>query len=368
MNFSFTIVDCDLNVEKNLCFCKMVLNQKINAPPIREVFQLKRAEWHSKTPYEKWCCLYSIGRVSLDVLGFPVYHEKMVFRWYTWVFFVYLAIDMLGVLYTGYCYIFSGELSEFLPCTILFAGPLVCVYTCLFSINFVNVIYRRSCTDAKYFQSAPMGYQAATKKGCALFHSLVDFGGRCIHPIKTSNDIEYSKICSKQMDETVRSLIIKMIMMTLAMLSFNVGPIYSYFVNGTKTTMTNVKVPFTEKYSNSEFMANGLLSGVIGIHGFIGYIGLEVSMALFSDVITISPKLVEYQLNGLIVRNAEKTISQQDLSYSFRNIVKQPIDADEYLRCIGDLLYVRTFITPSLFTYSIGLGIFCQYAVSSNEK
>lgn len=168
------------------------------------------------------------------------------------------------------------------------------------------------------------------------------------------------------MDQTVRSLIIKMIMMTLAMLSFNVGPIYSYFVNGTKTTMTNVKVPYTERYSNSEFMANALLSGVIGIHGYIGYIGLEVSMALFSDVVTITPKLVEYDLNGLIVRNEEKTISQLDLSYSFRNIVRQSIDADEYLRCIGELLYVRTFITPSLFTYSIGLGIFCQYMVSLN--
>lgn len=182
-----------------------------------------------------------------------------------------------------------------------------------------------------------MGYQAATAKGCALFHSLVDFGGRCILPIKNEDD-EYTKICSKQIDETVRSLIIKMIMMTLAMLSFNVGPIYSYFANGTKTTMTNVKVPYTERYSNSEFMANVLLSGIIGIHGYIGYIGLEMSMALFSDVVTITPKLVEYQLNGLIVRNEKKTISQQDLSYSFKNIVKQSIDADEYLRCIGDLL------------------------------
>lgn len=107
----------------------MVLNQKISAPPIREVFKVifNRAEWHSKTAYEKWCYLYSIGRGSLDVLGFPVYHEKMIFCWYTYVFFVYLAIDTCGVLYTGYCYLLSGEFSEFLPCTILWAGPLICV-------------------------------------------------------------------------------------------------------------------------------------------------------------------------------------------------------------------------------------------------
>lgn len=211
-----------------------------------------------------------------------------------------------------------------------------------------------------------MGYQAATSKGCALFNSLVDFGGRGIHPDKKDNN-EYTKICSKQIDETVRTLIIKMIMMTLAMLSFNVGPIYSYFMYGTKTTMTNIKVPYTERYSNPEFIANVLLSAVIGIHGFIGYIGLEVSMALFSDVVTITPKLIVHVLNGLIERNEEKSISQKELSYSFKNVIKQSLDADEYLNCISDLLYVRTFITPSLFTYSMGLGIFSQYMVRSNE-
>lgn len=107
----------------------MILNQRIKAPPIREVFKIifNKAEWRSKSANEKWCYLYSVGRGSLDVLGFPVYHEEMIFRWYTWVFFVYLTIDTIGVLYTGYCCIVSGELSEFLPCTILFAGPLVCV-------------------------------------------------------------------------------------------------------------------------------------------------------------------------------------------------------------------------------------------------
>lgn len=343
----------------------MVLNQRIDAPPIREVFRIisKKAEWRSKTAYQKWCYLYSIGRGSLDVLGFPVYHEKMIFHWYTWVFFVYLAIDTFGVLYTGYYCMFTGEFSEFLPCTILFAGPLACVRLDEFSFQ-IMILADWYWMQILYFQSAPMGLQAATKKGCALFHSLVDFGGRCIHPIQ-NDDNEYTNICATQMDETVRMLITKMFMMTTAMLSFNVGPIYSYFAHGTKTTMTNIHVPFTERYSNSEFILNVLLSAVIGIHGYIGYIGLEVSMALFSDVVTITPKLVEYHLNGLIQRNEKKTISRSELSYRFKNIIKQSSDADEYLSCIGDLLYVRTLITPSLFTYSIGLGIFCQYMVSN---
>lgn len=30
---------------------------------------------------------------------------------------------------------------------------------------------------------------------------------------------------------------------------------------------------------------------------------------------------------------------------------------------VKEFLYVRTFVTPSLFTYSIGMAIYCQFKV-----
>lgn len=73
-----------------------------------------------------------------------------------------------------------------------------------------------------------MGIQAASPKEFALFNSLVDFSGRNI--LRNSKQVNgYNKIRSYQIDETVRSLVIKTIMM-IGDAEFNVGPIYSYFV------------------------------------------------------------------------------------------------------------------------------------------
>lgn len=127
---------------------------------------------------------------------------------------------------------------------------------------------------------------------------------------------------------------------------------------------------------------------------FFGYIGLEIAMALFSDVIALAPKVVELEFKKLDVQLNPKHLSKAEFVYTFNNIVKQCLDVDKYARkiqnirqntqmfcivvfisfsyisCIGDLFYYRTLITPTLFTYCIGLTIFCQYTVidhSSNQ-
>lgn len=107
----------------------MVLNEKFEIPPLREVLNIPktRAEWKFKTPLQKWCNLYRIGRVSLNILGFPVFREDPSLYWYSYVFFVYMAIDVLLVMYTAYYFLSLGDLGAFLPCTALLVGPLCSV-------------------------------------------------------------------------------------------------------------------------------------------------------------------------------------------------------------------------------------------------
>lgn len=173
-----------------------------------------------------------------------------------------------------------------------------------------------------------MGYVSVTE-GAAMFHFLVDFGGRYIHP-NVNKDNEYTEICSKNIDATVRSFCIKMALMLLALHGSMVGPCYAYIVHGTKTTMTNVQIPFIKRNSNAEFMANLMLASVIGIHGFSGYIGLEVAMALFSDVVAIIPKLIKLEFERVDDRIEKGRISMLHLHSIFSNIVKQATDSDEY--------------------------------------
>lgn len=168
-----------------------------------------------------------------------------------------------------------------------------------------------------------------------MFRCLVDFGGRYIHP-NEDKDSEYTEICSKHIDETVRSFFIKMALMLLALHGSMVGPIYAYIVHGTKTTMTNVLIPYVEHETNEEFAYNVILASIIGIHGFIGYIGLEVAMALFSDVVTIVPKLIELNFQRLDDQIEKQTLSSWSLRHTINNIIKQALDSDEYdfLLCI----------------------------------
>lgn len=173
-----------------------------------------------------------------------------------------------------------------------------------------------------------MGYVSVTDSA-PMFHSLVDFGGRYIHP-NVNKDKEYTEICSKHIDATVRSFWIKMALMLLALQGSMVGPCYAYIMHGTKTTMTNVQIPFIEQNSNAEFMGNLILSSIIGIHGFSGYIGLEVAMALFSDVVTIIPKLIKLEFERVDERIEKGRISVLHLNSIFSNIVKQATDSDKY--------------------------------------
>lgn len=118
--------------------------------------------------------------------------------------------------------------------------------------------------------------------------------------------------------------------MLLSLQGSMIGPIYAYIMHGTKTTMTNVMIPFVEHATNEEFAYNVTLASIIGIHGFIGYIGLEVAMALFSDVVTIVPKLIELNFQRLDSHIDKQKLSNWHLRHTFNNIIKQALDSDEY--------------------------------------
>lgn len=160
-------------------------------------------------------------------------------------------------------------------------------------------------------------------------HSLLDFSGRFIYP-NNSESTEYNRICSQQIDTTVRRFFTEIIMMILAFNVAMIGPTYAFYMYGTRTTLTNVRIPFSEEHSDIELIANLMLTGIIGFHGFIGYIALEIVMAIFSDAVTLAPQVVEIELNGLNEQLKEKSLTKAAFVRLFNNIVKQCVDADQY--------------------------------------
>lgn len=227
-------------------------------------------------------------------------------------------------------------------------------------------------------------------KGRYTAHSLVDFGGRYIYP-DGHEDVEYNRICSNQIDATVKRFIVKMAMLFLSFGAGVTGPVYALLFYGINTTTIEVKFPYIEEKSDAEFIGNFLLQTMIASHGIIGYIGIEVAMGFFSDIVIILPKIAAHELNKLDISIENGHLNHAQVRLTVRNIVKQALDADEYVwsqffawihifqvtpsndffslidisyaATLRDLLYYRTLVTPPTFTYAIAMAIFCQYWV-----
>lgn len=117
----------------------VILNEKFEVPSLRKLLDMRttKAEWDSKTPLQKWGYLYGVGRVSLGVFGFPVFRDDPSLYWFSYIFFVYMGVDMILVFYTAYrCFFMVDGFGIFLPCTALLVGPLLCVSLI---ISFVKV-------------------------------------------------------------------------------------------------------------------------------------------------------------------------------------------------------------------------------------
>lgn len=157
---------------------------------------------------------------------------------------------------------------------------------------------------------------------------LIDFGGQYIYRDSHENT-EYNRICSKQMDITMRSFIIKMMTIFMSYLLAVVGPLHAYFVHDIKTTTLEARIPFCEPKSNTEFMVNFFIQTAIAGHGIFIYVGLEIFLSLFENVVSIAPQLIKTELVNTIQLYEDKSISEMELHWSIKRIVKLSQDADK---------------------------------------
>lgn len=107
------------------------------------------------------------------------------------------------------------------------------------------------------------------------------------------------------------------------------GPIYVYFAEGIKTTAIQVKIPFVEENPNMEYTINLLFQFVVLFAGTFTYWSMEVAMAIFGDVIKVTPKLIKHRLNELLEMYKNNEISEIQLRSVFKDIMKQILDYEK---------------------------------------
>lgn len=100
----------------------MILNEKIVTLSIVELLKSVRTirrDWKTKTPYQKWCYMYSIGKVAFKLVAIPLNEDDQKLNWYSYFSFVYVGLYISLVIYAAIFYTNRGEFAKFLPSTCL---------------------------------------------------------------------------------------------------------------------------------------------------------------------------------------------------------------------------------------------------------
>lgn len=103
---------------------------------------------------------------------------------------------------------------------------------------------------------------------------------------------------------------------------------YQSFTEDVKVTAIQLKLPFVEENSYSEFIGNILIECNILGHGYLGYLSIEVGMDIVTDFVSISRKLLQYRLKKMIQQH--ELMSSADTISSLGNIVQNLRDYDKY--------------------------------------
>lgn len=177
------------------------------------------------------------------------------------------------------------------------------------------------------FQHLPITLGMVGKSRFTL-NSLMNFGGKYIYR-DNHERTEYNRICSEQMDSTVKSYIIKMGAIWISFVVCIINPTYVYFAHGIKATTPELHWPFCEPESNAEFTANLLLQVAVAVHAIMMYFHSEVFLSLFANVVTIVPRLTKLDLTYAIQLWKSKSISKLELYERFRNVTLQSLDLDK---------------------------------------
>lgn len=128
----------------------MVLNENLKIPSTRDLFiALRYRETRkSKTPLEKWCHLYGIGRFVAKLPSSTAFIDDQTLNWFIYCSIVFTIYYLCLTIYTAY-YISNGEPFKCLPYTL---DPFICwprsvgmifilvlLFTCVFilTINFI---------------------------------------------------------------------------------------------------------------------------------------------------------------------------------------------------------------------------------------
>lgn len=124
----------------------------------------------------------------------------------------------------------------------------------------------------------------------------------------------YNRICSKTIDESIKTVITIISLEGLSFVLANIGEFYS-MLQGRKITLLSVRIPYLHQNPDTEFLINFCWELIGSIDGFVSFIAIEIAFMLVNDTITVSSRLCVADLNDI-----SDQLEQQHTRVACRNL------------------------------------------------
>lgn len=114
----------------------MSLKLKVKIPDSRELIngiRNARDEWKSKTPLQKWCYFYGIGRASFRFIRMSLMNDVNNTHWFGYFAMVYVCGFPLLSLYTICYYTYKGQFEMGLSST---CAAFISIAVCKICVEF----------------------------------------------------------------------------------------------------------------------------------------------------------------------------------------------------------------------------------------
>lgn len=206
------------------------------------------------------------------------------------------------------------------------------------------------------------GYIIALHKGTQIRH-CVSRGKDELYQNNHDNN-PYNDICKRNVDKLMQKYVRTILTIVLSMSIANVGPMYVYYMYGDKVTLTALKIPLVDEGSDLEFACNCAIQIFYGLFFFSANISIEGVALLYGDAISLPSKLIKLSADNLTKKMESNVYTNKHIKSHLLTIFRQIHRVDLWIKIYVEAAYWRYLLSPIVFTYAIGLCVYCQFVVS----
>lgn len=178
------------------------------------------------------------------------------------------------------------------------------------------------------FLKAYSGFLSTVTKTKYKFRKLLEFSGEFIYN-DDRQDTPYNRICSENISESLKNLIVTLTIMILSFIIAYLGPLLSYVQDGTIVTFYELRLPYLYQYPNVEYIINTIWQSSINILAVFSFFLAELMQTLINDSISVTSKLSRLELDQLSNQLEEKDRNEATIGRKLTSIFMKMAYMDE---------------------------------------